>query len=70
MIYRLVIATVVTWLLFHGVSFADKTEPTKPDPSILSVERIYGEQEFSAKGYSAKWIDGKNSYFRLEDSHD
>ncbi len=68
MLYRLVICTVLTWLSWPGILCGKDTKPAKPDPSILTVERIYAEQEFSAQDYSGQWIDAQNAYFRLEKS--
>ena len=70
MMYRLLTAAVVTWLSLQAIASTDETKSPQPDPSLLTVERIYEKKEFSAKSFSAKWIDGHNSYFRLEDARD
>ncbi len=38
----------------------------KADDSLLTLERIFAKNEFSAKGYSARWLDHGHSYTRLE----
>ena len=39
----------------------------KPNP-LLSLERLYGKPEFSAKGYGVKWLGAGQGYARLEKS--
>ena len=39
----------------------------KPNP-LLSLERLYGKPEFSAKSYGVKWLEAGQGYVRLEKS--
>ena len=39
----------------------------KPNP-ILSLDRLYGKPEFSAKSYGVKWLEAGQGYVRLEKS--
>lgn len=45
-----------------GFSLADE----KPDPALLTVERIYGKGEFNAKGFGARWSDGEDAYLTVD----
>ncbi len=42
----------------------------KKDPSLLTLERIYGSGEFASQGYSARWLPEGCGYLRMEDSKD
>ena len=42
----------------------------KDEDSRLTIERIYGKNEFSSKGYSARWLDNSNAFTTLEASID
>lgn len=39
----------------------------KPNP-LLSLDRLYGKPEFSAKSYGVKWLEAGQGYVRLEKS--
>jgi dipeptidyl-peptidase-4 len=53
-------------LLLVGLSSFIAAQP--PDPSVLTIERIYSNNEFSQKGVGGfKWLKG-NSYAKLEPS--
>ena len=45
---------------------ADKQKP-EPGP-LLSLERIYANNEFNSKGYSLKWLESGQGYVRQEKS--
>ena len=38
----------------------------KPDPAILTLDRIYSNGEFNAKGSSARWLEGEDAYLTVE----
>jgi dipeptidyl-peptidase-4 len=38
----------------------------EPDPSVLTIDRIFVKNEFSTKGYSHKWLSEGAEYTRLE----
>ncbi|MBP90838.1 MAG: S9 family peptidase [Planctomycetaceae bacterium] len=40
----------------------------KPDPAILTLERIYGKGEFKAKSISARWLEGEDAYLTVENA--
>ena len=48
-------------------SLSAEDSKEKPNP-FLSLERLYGKPEFSAKGYSVKWLGAGQGYARLEKS--
>lgn len=41
-----------------------------PDPSLLTLERIFSKREFDPKTFSGRWSKEGASYFALEDSAD
>jgi dipeptidyl-peptidase-4 len=41
-------------------------EKEQADQSLLTVDRIYGDSEFSGEGFSARWLPGGAGYTRLE----
>lgn len=45
-----------------GLVYADE----KPDPAILTLERIYGKSEFNARGFSARWLDDEEAYVTVD----
>ncbi|MCH8045039.1 MAG: S9 family peptidase [Planctomycetes bacterium] len=64
-------ASLLTFLFACGLaatSLAAEKKTKRPDPALLSIERIYGKKEFESKHYSARWLDDGSSYTRLEDS--
>ena len=44
-----------------------KESKEKPNP-LLSLDRLYGKPEFSAKSYGVKWLEAGQGYVRLEKS--
>ncbi len=56
--------------LLGGWSFEACAEETKPDESRLTVDRIFGGDEFKAKSDSARWLDSGDDYTTLEPSQD
>ncbi len=39
-----------------------------PDPSLLTVKRIYGDKEFDEKSFSGRWLKGESAFTTLEKS--
>ncbi len=52
-------------LVLTSTSFA---EERKPDPSLLTIDRIYSSGEFQSKGVSARWLPGQKAYTTVEKS--
>ncbi len=57
--------------LFMPLSFATADEQTgtalqKPDPAMLTINRIYDGSEFTGKSFSGKWQSDKDNYTTLE----
>ena len=44
-----------------------KESKEKPNP-LVSLDRLYGKPEFSAKSYGVKWLEAGQGYVRLEKS--
>ena len=45
------------------------SEESKEEPNpLLSLDRLYGKPEFSAKSYGVKWLEAGQGYVRLEKS--
>ena len=63
--FRLLLTFV---FLTVGMASFVVAEETQVDETRLTLERIYGEQEFNAKSYSATWLADSSGYTRLEDS--
>ncbi len=61
-----VLAFLLPLGLLSGVSTADDT--TESDPSILTIDRIYADEEFDVEPYSGRWIEGTNAFTTLEPS--
>lgn len=40
----------------------------KPDPAILTLDRIYSKGEFNAKGISARWLEDEDAYLTIENA--
>ena len=38
----------------------------QPDPSLLTLDRIYGKREFESKHLSARWLDEGDAYLTVE----
>ena len=66
MIWSLRIAVVLTIALpcTHLIAAEDK------DPSRLTVQRIFGANEFEPEHISVRWLEGENGYTTLEPSTD
>lgn len=47
---------------------APKKEAQKPDPALLTLDRIYGSTEFSSDSFSARWQATGSAYEKLEKS--
>ena len=46
-----------------------KGEPAKkPDPSLLTIDRIYNGKEFTPQSASARWLPDGSGYTTLEES--
>ena len=52
-------------MAFAALGAAESKE--KPNP-LLSLDRLYGKPEFSAKSYGVKWLEAGQGYVRLEKS--
>ena len=49
-------------LLVRGSALADD----EPDPTLLTLDRIYGKREFGSKRLSARWLDDADAYLTVE----
>ena len=65
------------WLLLAACVVAANSgmlvaaEPkTKPDPSLLTVQRLFGSSEFESESFQARWLNGEAAYTILEKSAD
>lgn len=38
----------------------------KPDPSLLTLDRIYGKREFESKQFSARWLEQGDAYLTVD----
>lgn len=56
--------------LFFSPRFAWTEEKKSADPSLLTLERIYGNGEFSSKRPNLRWLPGSSAYTKLEPSKD
>ena len=63
---RLVLGACFT--LFLLLESARSQEAKAPDPSLLTLERIYGGGEFSSKEPSLRWLPNDPAYTALEPS--
>ena len=54
-------------LLFTLAVEAPAYAAEKPDPSLLTLDRIFSGREFKPRKFSARWLNG-NSYTKLEKS--
>lgn len=55
-------ALLVCFTLTTGPLHADE----KPDPAILTLERIYGKGEFASKRISARWVKEGRAYLTVD----
>lgn len=52
----------------HAAS--DQQRPPRPDPAILTLDRIFASREFEPQKFSARWCDDGPGYLVLEKSAD
>ena len=52
-------------MAFAALGAEESKEKPKP---LLSLDRLYGKPEFSAKSYGVKWLEAGQGYVRLEKS--
>ena len=65
MIFRFTLAC----LILNSVGFATEQPMKAKSTSLrLTVERIYGRNEFKPASYSARWLPGRDAYVRTEKS--
>ena len=57
-------------LFFVVISVSPSSGKETKEPSLLTLERIYGTDEFKSEGYSACWLADGSAYTTLEDSPD
>ena len=62
----------ILWLvlLSAGLVSAVRSEEPQPDPSRLSIQRIFGKPEFEPEAVSVKWLPKGSEYTQLEASVD
>lgn len=68
--YHTVLLVVGACLSFVLSSRGLRSEEKKPDPSRLTLQRIYGSSEFSAKQPSLRWLPDSDAFTTLERSKD
>jgi dipeptidyl-peptidase-4 len=59
-----------TLAVLASVSQTTEADETKPDEPTLSIDRIYGGDEFKGKTVSARWLKDGDHYTTLETSAD
>ena len=52
-------------MAFAALGAEESKEKSNP---LLSLDRLYGKPEFSAKSYGVKWLEAGQGYVRLEKS--
>lgn len=62
------IVVVLVSLLLALASTATVAQDSKPDASLLSIERIFTKPEFDPQGISAKWLSVGSEFTQLEAS--
>ena len=53
-----------------GFAKEEQPDENKDAPLVLSIETIYGKNQFNAKSFSAKWSERPHSYLKYEDAPD
>ena len=60
-----VVVVVLTFLTVAGLS-----DETKDDDTLLTVQRIFGGDEFKAKEYSVQWLEDGKAFTKLDSSQE
>lgn len=66
--YPRILPCLILLLASALLQAGEKESADKPDPSRLTVQRIFASGEFNAKGLSARWADDGDAYLTVEGS--